>query len=399
MKTRRTFSQGLLLLLLACLAAEVAGAAEPQIDAKFPGGNIVVDKVEGDTIFLHQDQRDTPQFWFYWNFRVRGSAGRTLTLHFTKGNVFGPRGPAARTDGGDWKWLGPDCIQGDAFKFHFPDNATTVQFAFAIPYQEENLKDFLKAHAKSTHLAVEKLTVTPKGRNVELLRAGRLDGQPQHRVLLVARHHSCESLANCALEGLLGEDSQNGQWLRTHVEFIAVPFMDKDGVEDGDQGKLRHPHDHWLDYAGDSRYASVAALKLWFAERPQMRVDLALDLHCPAMRDQQIYLAFGPDPKIALEAARLSELLSQTQRGPLEHDPRHNMPFGKGWNTPATYGDRQSFVHWAERLPGLRAAATLELPYATANGAEVSPESARQFGRDLSRAIRGYLEGKASLAP
>jgi hypothetical protein len=38
------------------------------------------------------------------------------------------------------------------------------------------------------------------------------------------------------------------------VEFCIAPFMDKDGVEEGDQGKLRWPHDHWEDYAEGSRY-------------------------------------------------------------------------------------------------------------------------------------------------
>ena len=56
------------------------------IDCEFPGGNIVVDAIEGDTVSLHQDLRDTRGDWFYWYFRVRGAAGRTLNFKFTKGN-------------------------------------------------------------------------------------------------------------------------------------------------------------------------------------------------------------------------------------------------------------------------------------------------------------------------
>lgn len=46
------------------------------VDCDFPGGNIVVDGIKDDTVFLHQDVRDTQGDWFYWYFRVRGAAGR-----------------------------------------------------------------------------------------------------------------------------------------------------------------------------------------------------------------------------------------------------------------------------------------------------------------------------------
>ena len=36
------------------------------IDSSFPGGNIVVDRIEGDQVYLQQDLRDTEGYWFYW---------------------------------------------------------------------------------------------------------------------------------------------------------------------------------------------------------------------------------------------------------------------------------------------------------------------------------------------
>jgi hypothetical protein len=52
-----------------------------------------------------------------------------------------------------------------------------------------------------------------------------------------------------------------GRWLRDRVEFLIVPFVDKDGVEEGDQGKNRHPHDHNRDYATPCLYPEVQALR------------------------------------------------------------------------------------------------------------------------------------------
>src|SRR5262249_36744577 len=170
----------------------------------------------------------------------------------------------------------------------FAAEARDVRFAYAIPYVEENLHTFLKQYARHPHLRVEPLAKTVKGRQVELLRVGQLEDDRSQHILLTCRHHACESMANYALEGLLTEvlaDTAEGRWLREHTTLWAIPFMDKDGVEEGDQGKLRRPHDHWLDYGGRSRYPSVRALKGTFAGKRARPVALALDLHCPYIRD------------------------------------------------------------------------------------------------------------------
>jgi hypothetical protein len=68
-------------------------------------------------------------------------------------------------------------------------------------------------------------------------------------------------MASYSLEGLMegilaGDDV--GRWLAGHVEFLVVPFVDKDGVEEGDQGKNRRPHDHNRDYGpGVSIYTCI----------------------------------------------------------------------------------------------------------------------------------------------
>jgi len=104
------------------------------IDANYPGGNIVVERIEGDTVYLRPDLRDTEGWWFYWSFRVSrvgdiaaskrqpevrapqtpskggGAAGDpepTLTFRFSGPNPIGVRGPAVSTDGGrTWARVG-----------------------------------------------------------------------------------------------------------------------------------------------------------------------------------------------------------------------------------------------------------------------------------------------------
>ena len=77
------------------------------IDADFPGGNIVVDRLLPDGAELHPDLRDTEGGWFYWCFRVCGAAGLTLSFRFTAQDPIGVRGPAVSLDAGiTWNWLG-----------------------------------------------------------------------------------------------------------------------------------------------------------------------------------------------------------------------------------------------------------------------------------------------------
>jgi len=371
------------------------------IDAAVPGGNSIVDRIEGDHVYLHQDPRDTERFWFYWHFRARGAGARTLTFHFTKGNVVGVRGPAVSTDGGKtWSWLGPMHASPNTFAYHFSEDAAEVRFCLAMPYVEANLREFLGRHAQDAHLKAATLATTKKGRAVERLHVGKLDGPPEHRVLLTARHHACEMMASWAQEGLLEAvlaDDDTGRWLRQHVEFLALPFIDKDGVEEGDQGKNRRPHDHNRDYLAQSIYPAVAALREFVPNWSEGRLRLALDMHCPYLRsggakpgrDEQIFFVGPPSEKQWAELERFSQVLEETQTGPLRYRRQNNLPFGMDWNTLA---EARSCGRWAGALPGIRLATTIEIPYASAGGEAVTIDSARALGHDLAGTVRRYLQ-------
>ena len=45
------------------------------VDDKFPAGNVIVEGIDGDTVKLRQDMRDSNN-WFYWGFRVTGAEGK-----------------------------------------------------------------------------------------------------------------------------------------------------------------------------------------------------------------------------------------------------------------------------------------------------------------------------------
>lgn len=375
-----------------------AGSREPRIDAQFPGGNIIVERIDGDRVFLRPDRRDTPRWWFYWYCRVRGAAGRTLVFTFTDGNPIGVRGPAISTDGGtSWTWLGAETVADASFRYTFPTQADDVRFCFTIPYLASNLQAFLKSLAGNPHLKVTTLCRTPKGRDVQCLHVGRLDGQCSHRVLLTARHHACESMASFVLEGLIQSvlTDADQAWLRENVVFLVVPFVDTDGVEDGDQGKCRAPHDPNRDYEGQSIYPAVKALRELAAGWSDGRLRVALDLHCPSIRggrNEAIFFVGLDDDRLWRNVQRLSAILESLPPRGLPFRASDNLPFGQEWNNPAKLGEGKSLADWAAQIPGIEVASTMEIAYANDAGTPVTPEAARVFGRDLAKAIRRFLQ-------
>ncbi len=370
------------------------------VDGDFPGGNIRVAKLDADEILVQQELRDTDGWSFWWNFRARGHrAGQKVRFRFDGRSPIGVRGPAVSIDGGvTWSWLGKDSVDDASFVYTFPreEAVGAVQFAFAVPYTWIDLHRFLSRIGKSPHLRVDTLATTRRARAIERLHFGRVDGKARRKVLLTARHHARESTANFALEGIvefvLG-DTDEARRLREEVEFVAIPFVDKDGVEDGDQGKRRKPHDHNRDYLGEPIWPSVRALRTFVPEWSAGRLRLAIDLHCPAISgvpNERIFLVEGSGERGHAALDAFAAILEESVTGPLPYSKRYTMRWDKGWNKAAE-GLLATCANWSAGLLGVELATTLELPFANAGGVPVTPESARAFGRDLGRAIATWL--------
>lgn len=371
------------------------------IDADYPGGNIVVEGIEGDAVRLRPDLRDTTTWWFYWNFRVRGAAGRTVSFVFSGQNPIGVRGPAVSTDSGkSWAWLGTETVKAGSFRYTFAADCTEARFAFTCPYLEADLLEFLATHDAGGLIETGELCTSARGRRVEWLQAGAPSGDARYRAALFCRHHACEAMASFVLEGVFEavvSDTPHGRWLREHARILAVPFVDKDGVEQGDQGKNRAPHDHNRDYIESSIYPEVRAIREFVPPWSGGNLTIGLDLHCPWIRggagspgdNEQVFFVGGPDQESWARAQVLASMLESVQSGPIVYSPKYDMPHGVGWNTGTG-----NCSQWLAGLAGEPAAATIEIPYASAGGTTVTPATARLFGHDLARAMQKYLDEK-----
>ena len=366
------------------------------LSSSFPGGNVEVLSVQGDKAFLKPDMRDTSGDWFYWHFQADFDEIGYYEFIFDNVPAIGPRGPAASFDGGlNWQWLGAESVfvrdGNEGFRFRVAKTPLSVRFAMSIPYLKSDLDRFLGGvdadlFRKST------LCVSRKNRPVELLRIG----SGPRKVLLTCRHHCCESMASFVLEGIMRHatsDSEQGADFRNRVELTIVPFVDKDGVEDGDQGKNRRPHDHNRDYNEKPLYPEVASLMtLIMSERPSA----ILDLHCPWLRgdcNESIYLVGVQDAARQANIDAFSMILEMNASSTIPYRQADNIPYGEKWNTASSFSAGLSLCHWAEGiLPSQALISSVEIPYATASGATVDVASARHFGEAIAVSISEFLQ-------
>lgn len=402
-------------IALAAFAAALSAYAFT-VDSNIPAGNVIVDGIDGDVVKVRKDLRDTAGDWIYWAFRVKGATGRTLTFKFPNAAV-GSRGAAVSVDrGGTWIWsddvictpLEPktrDHVSWKEFSWRFSEDADEVWFSQTIPYTQRDWEAFIARHGKDYGelFVTNTLCLSRKGRAVECGRFGRIDGTARHKMLLTSRHHCAETTATFVLEGILETvfaDDDLGKWFRENMEIRVVPFADKDGVVDGDQGKKRKPHDHCRDYNETSIYPEVRAIREMMEK---WNVDggpsVVMDVHCPWLRgswfvkdcsNEYIYTV-GIEEVDAVQK-RFCEVLERVQRGGLGFLASDHYSFGRGWNTAKNYTQGLTLTQWALKTwPDMPLVIAFEIPFANARYLTLYPPKFRAFGRDIAAAIKEFL--------
>lgn len=384
------------------------------VDKFFPGGNIAVESISDSVIVLHPELRDTEGNWFYWYARVRGAAGKRLLFRVelpsqTDFPTLSSQGPAVSSKQGPWHWNPLGQSGPISFEYQFAEHENEVFFSNTIPYTESDWRQFLQREK----LRDSELCVSRGGRRVEKLELQV--GNPRHQFLITARHHSCETIANFVLEGMVRELRQN--W--SDFAMLMIPFVDKDGCEEGDQGKSRRPHDHNRDYREEgSVYPSVKALREYVPHwlRPDAPL-FAFDAHCPGLANNE-YPHWTENENLLLRARQhhYARCLQNTQRAGFGFHADTGTPYGTGNNQKR----RPTACNWFATLPNIEVPITIETPYAICNtqsgiydyktqkmhfvpapgvppqGQIVLPDSAREWGRDLIRAVACYLQNPPS---
>lgn len=368
--------------------------AQPVIDAEIPAGNIVYERISNDTVYVHQDLRDTDRDWFYWAFRARGCQGRTITFIFTQSVAVGVRGPVISFDRGKtYTYADATDVTRNKFTYTFPKDAYEVWMYECFPYTPEMWTAFVKSLPSSVKYDTGVLCQTRKGTDVPYFHIGN----GKNKIVMTARHHCSESTAEYVVEGIaaaFAEKSKLGRELRRTFDLTIVPFVDIDGAIAGDQGKGRIPHDHNRDYTLFIYPETAAVAKLMKEKSPVM----CFDFHDPWLYGENNEFIYSPlkNPEYVHNPekdALFAILLEKNQEGGLRYKASDDLPFGVSWNTNTNYSQGTSYIMWSlMNIPELEIARTFEVAFANANGAVVTPAALKEFGHSLARTILEITE-------
>jgi len=244
-----------------------------KVATDYPGGNAIVREVKENEIFLEQDLKGTGGWWFYWNFKIVDPPKGKVRFTFLNGEVVSPFGPTTSTDGIDWFWHTEGFIDHTHFEFDFTGEKERY-FAFSLPYQSSHFERFWDKIKDYPTVERSVFATSEGGREIPLVNFGN----GNKNIIFVARHHCCESTASYVLEGAVFEMLKNQPELFENYRFHIIPFVDIDGVELGEQGKDRIPHDHNRDYIGEPIYVYTKTIYEYIKD---MNVDFYLDYHSP----------------------------------------------------------------------------------------------------------------------
>lgn len=342
------------------------------IHSNFIGGNIRVVDITDNTVTLENELRDTEGNWFYWAFCVENAKGKTITFKMQPIRL-GYWGPAVSYDLENWHWL--DSCDGDTFTYHFNENETKVYFAHHMLYHPNRfsmLCDKLK-------LDIKELCKSRKNRSVPCLRIG----EGEKSIILTARHHACESTGNYVLEGVITELTKNPI---ENTRILVVPFVDYDGVIDGDQGKSRIPHDHNRDYIENPIYPEVCAI------REQMKnygCNYGFDFHSPWHKgkvNDKIFVVRNLNEKIADFDEFSSILENEITENSMKYFKKDDYPPCTDWNQPCS-----CFGYTSNIRPECKIAFTLESAYFGTEDNKVSTEKLVELGKCFAKAMKKYI--------
>ena len=265
-----------------------------------------------------------------------------------------------------------------SFTYSFGPDENEVFFSHNMRYSTAQFA----ALCTELGLKPQTLCVSERGRPVPCVSFG----SGSKTLLFTSRHHACESTGTYLMEGVM-------RTLIGHVpegyKVMCIPFVDMDGVVDGDQGKCRAPYDHNAAYIDEPIYESTRAIQN-LAKEEDMAI--CIDLHSPwhfGERHDVVHIVRNflmPE-----QQARFGKLLTarnQLHPGALRYDTANDLPFGVEWNTKTTC---RNFVKWFAKNTSALLTLTIETAYFGTADNVVSQPKLIELGVCVAEAVCDYL--------
>lgn len=347
-----------------------------KISKNFCGGNIEVLSIGESEVTLEREIRDSNGDWFYWAFCVEDACPKEkdqhkVTFTFPRNRRVGKFGAAVSHDLIHWDWTHSKVENGFSYTFHPGEK---VYFSFCCVYSDQMLRNFLEEHK----IEAEILSLSKKGRSVPYFRIGT----GEKLILFTSRHHACESTGTFLMQGIAEECLKNPP---KEFSFLFVPFVDYDGVIDGDPGKNRQPHDHNRDYGTEPAiYPEVQALRN-LADTG--KVYAAFDLHSPGFEgkehDEFYFLKCAETEPLTGFYNRLKQLTQEDPKS-LQYNGNWDFVFkGSVWNDTVSPCMRNYF------FPRVQSGIcmTAETTYTGRENNPFTPERAIRLGNLFFKAL------------
>ncbi|MGD9497722.1 MAG: M14 family zinc carboxypeptidase [Armatimonadota bacterium] len=384
----------------------VAGPAEVSGNGLITGIARAGDRWE---VSFVSEPRTSPQpLWFHVT--VAGVGGAAVAFRWQNADItLGARDelhllrPVLRADEGAWERCAgvevdesPDGRQ--QVRFEHPGGADKVAAALCYPYAPQDLEATVAAVGDLWEQAV--IGATGEGRPLLRLRlAGASGAGTRPGLYLLARQHAGETPGSWVLDGILrflaGDDK--GRELGQALDVWAVPFVDLDGVVNGDYGKDALPWDFNRAWEPLAMRPAVHALQrdlMRFAARTTPR--LVIDLHAPGHSTPDVYVQLPRQQRpheqqaaamsfVARLAEQFPELDADTLGRPTVYPSR--------WNAMATAGS------WVWHHLDRTACVAIETSYQRLNGRELDPDGYRDVGRRVLLAAWAWLQAQGTRRP
>jgi len=351
--------------------------------------------------FLAECRECTEFMWF--NMTARDTGGRRLRFvwenaHYSLGshkdlpNVR----PVYRQDDGEWKRVGEveieERLEGPRLIFETPEGGNVIDAALCYPYGERELSATLKKLKRRPEQTVAGLTT--KGRPIRRFRFAA--NEPARRggtakppgVYMIARQHSGETPGSLAMDGVF---RALGEGLGADVEWWLLPFVDLDGVEDGNYGKDALPIDFnraWGRMPMRPELKGIQSDIRTFAAvtAPQ----LLLDLHAPGYGEDGIYTFLPREERPEKQRQAVLSWAEKLNTRLVEAFNRSQATYCRVPNYASRWDYNDTSGTWAWEYAKIMGACT-EISYQSYGGERLDIEAYRMAGRSIALAVMDFL--------
>lgn len=342
------------------------------VSSDYPGGNMKLLTIGDGKITYMPDDSNSDNWKIYWNFEVSAKSDRTVKVNLNFGNQYAYSKDEGKT------WQGHSGSSG-SYAFKAGDK---IRFSSILPYVTADLDNLTAKVNENPYGMVTSLCKSEAGRDVPMYIIGT-PGEGKKNVLFTSRHHSSEATASYVLEGAVDYIlSQSSEFFNKYCVYV-VPMMDIDGVENGDQGKSRFPHDHNRDYV-ERIWNSVRAISDYFND---IDITVFTDFHNPNVNTPAYFYGYGPTWS---NLAELRQILANNTAGDIIEYSMDSMGIYGSENS--VYGNTDANGHFYNTNAGtIKISSSFECPFFV-EGRNTIPNDFIEFGKKIGKSYVEYLE-------